>query len=97
MSIPTEPIGSIPRPRELIEGLKVFEDGNISYKELDLLYGRAVRDTIRLDGVAIPFTDGHRRNLSRLTTGPFRYHTYASKYLAEAKKHAQKPVKQAVI
>jgi 5-methyltetrahydropteroyltriglutamate--homocysteine methyltransferase len=45
----------------------------------------------------IPFADGHTRNLSRLTAGPFRYHTYAVKYLEEAKKHTQKPVKQAVI
>jgi len=30
MSIPTEPIGSIPRPIELIEGLQAFNAGHIS-------------------------------------------------------------------
>ena len=32
-----------------------------------------------------------------LTAGPFRYQTYADRYLEEAKKHAHVPVKQAVI
>jgi 5-methyltetrahydropteroyltriglutamate--homocysteine methyltransferase len=54
-------------------------------------------ENITPDGIAIPFADGHTRNLPRLTAGPFRYHTYAVKYLEEAKKHTQKPVKQAVI
>src|SRR5262249_49705238 len=45
----------------------------------------------------IPFADGHTRQLPRLTGGPFRYQTYASAYLEEAKKHARVPVKQAVI
>jgi 5-methyltetrahydropteroyltriglutamate--homocysteine methyltransferase len=49
------------------------------------------------DGVVIPFADGHVRQLPRLTSGPFRYKTYAEKYLEEAKKHAHVPVKQAVI
>jgi 5-methyltetrahydropteroyltriglutamate--homocysteine methyltransferase len=129
MLIPTEPIGSIPRPRELIEGLESFDDGKISHDELDVLYDKAVRDTMRQfektgspvitdgeqtkpsfvtypvqglenitpDGVAIPFVDGHTRNLPRLTAGPFHYHTYAVQYLEEVKKHTQKPVKQAVI
>ena len=47
MSIPTEPIGSIPRPKELIEGVKAFEAGSITQGELDILYDRAIHDTIQ--------------------------------------------------
>jgi 5-methyltetrahydropteroyltriglutamate--homocysteine methyltransferase len=49
------------------------------------------------DGVVIPFEDGHTRQLPRLTGGPFHYGTYASTYLAAAKRLSTAPVKQAVI
>lgn len=49
------------------------------------------------DGVTIPFADGHTRQLPRLTKGPFRYEMHAAGYLKTAQKHAQRPVKQAVI
>jgi 5-methyltetrahydropteroyltriglutamate--homocysteine methyltransferase len=49
------------------------------------------------DGIVIPFEDGHTRQLPRLTAGPFRYGTRASKYLAAAKRLTMLPVKQAVI
>jgi 5-methyltetrahydropteroyltriglutamate--homocysteine methyltransferase len=49
------------------------------------------------DGVTIPFADGHTRQLPRLTAGPFRYQTHADAYLEQAKRHAHRPVKQAVI
>jgi 5-methyltetrahydropteroyltriglutamate--homocysteine methyltransferase len=129
MSIPTEPIGSIPRPPELIEGLKAFAAGSITQDELDTSYAKAIQDTIQRfegtgspvitdgeqskpsfatypihgltnlapDGAVIPFADGHTRQLPKLTSGPFRYLTYADRYLEEAKKHAHVPVKQAVI
>lgn len=129
MAIPTEPIGSIPRPPELLEGIQWFGAGKISGEELDALYVKALQDTIRRfeetgspvisdgeqkkpsfatypihglkglapDGVEIPFEDGHVRQLPRLTAGPFRYATYAVRYLEEAKEHASVPVKQAVI
>jgi 5-methyltetrahydropteroyltriglutamate--homocysteine methyltransferase len=54
-------------------------------------------DALASDGVVIPFVDGHTRQLPRLTAGPFRYATYADGYVAEAKRYATKPVKQAVI
>ena len=47
MQILTEPIGSIPRPAELLEGMKAFSTGNIATKELDILFDRALQDTIR--------------------------------------------------
>ncbi len=49
------------------------------------------------DGVVIPFADGHTRQLPRLTAGPFRYATYASTYVAAARRMTALPVKQAVI
>jgi len=45
-AIPTEPIGSIPRPRELLEGIAEFDARRITEARLDSLYERAVRDTI---------------------------------------------------
>jgi 5-methyltetrahydropteroyltriglutamate--homocysteine methyltransferase len=47
MPIPTEPIGSIPRPPQLIEGTRDFEAGRITDQALDVLRREAVRDTIQ--------------------------------------------------
>jgi 5-methyltetrahydropteroyltriglutamate--homocysteine methyltransferase len=44
MSIPTEPIGSIPRPAELIEALA--RSGDADDPALEPLYAAAVRDTL---------------------------------------------------
>ena len=44
MTIPTEPIGSIPRPPDLIEAM---EAGKITDPSSDALYEAAVRDTMR--------------------------------------------------
>ena len=49
------------------------------------------------DGVAIPFKDGHTRQLPRLTAGPFAYQRHAESYLKAARAIMQAPVKQAVI
>ena len=69
MSIPTEPIGSIPRPQELIEGLKAFETGSITQRELDTLYDRAIHDTIqRFEETGSPvITDGEQSKPSFAT------------------------------
>jgi 5-methyltetrahydropteroyltriglutamate--homocysteine methyltransferase len=69
MSIPTEPIGSIPRTRELIEGVKAFNDGRISQKDLDLLYNSAIRKTIELlEATGSPvITDGEQSKPSFAT------------------------------
>ena len=42
------------------------------------------------DGAVIAFADGHRRQLPKLTAGPFRYAQYAAKYLTEARRFAKK-------
>ena len=129
MALPTEPIGSIPRPESLIEGMGAFATGRISQRALDDLCESAVLDTLGRfeatgspvisdgeqckpsfatypihgmanlapDGIVIPFADGHNRQLPKLTAGPFRFATFAERYLLVAKKHAHVPVKQAVI
>jgi 5-methyltetrahydropteroyltriglutamate--homocysteine methyltransferase len=49
------------------------------------------------NGVTIPFADGHTRQLPSLTGGPFRYQVRAESYLRDARRHTDRPVKQAVI
>jgi len=127
ISIPTEPIGSIPRPLALIDRVA---KGDSEDPNLAPLYEDAIRDTIERfeatgspvvtdgeqrkyhnfatycvhglantapDGFTIPFSDGHTRRLSRLTSGPFCYKRYADCYLEVAQRYAHVPLKQAVI
>jgi 5-methyltetrahydropteroyltriglutamate--homocysteine methyltransferase len=69
MEIQTEPIGSIPRPIELVEGLKAFAEGNIGAEELNVLSRRALQDTIkRLEETGSPvITDGEQTKPSFAT------------------------------
>ena len=137
MPIPTEPVGSLPRPMKLQEAFKAYDAGKIKHAELvkeqdaacldsitrmeatgspivsdgeqrmssfatyplaDTLAGTGVADHLALDGQYFAiFTDGHHRQLPRLTGGPFRYRNFASQYVEQAKKMAKKPLKQAVI
>ncbi|MCB5163458.1 cobalamin-independent methionine synthase II family protein [Streptomyces bambusae] len=46
ISLPTEPIGSIPRPAHLIKANQDFAEGRITRRELDEHRDRALRDTI---------------------------------------------------
>jgi methionine synthase II (cobalamin-independent) len=69
MPIPTEPIGSIPRPPELLEGIRAFNAGRLSKPNLDALYEAAIRDTIqRLEATGSPvITDGEQSKPSFVT------------------------------
>ena len=69
LAIPTEPIGSIPRPAELQEGMQAFAAGSISEADLDALYDDAVRDTVsRFEATGSPvITDGEQRKPSFVT------------------------------
>src|SRR5216684_1283344 len=103
MPIPTEPIGSIPRPPELVAGMgqlavrdtiQRFEatgspviSDGEQSKPSFVSYPIHGLATLKPDGVTIPFADGHVRQLPRLTAGPFRYRTYAETFLEEAKRH----------
>jgi 5-methyltetrahydropteroyltriglutamate--homocysteine methyltransferase len=69
MMLPTEPIGSIPRPHDLIEGMKAFGEGRITAPALDALFDAAVADTIRrFEDTGSPvITDGEQRKPSFAT------------------------------
>jgi 5-methyltetrahydropteroyltriglutamate--homocysteine methyltransferase len=67
MTIPTEPIGSIPRPPDLIERIA---NGDGEDPGLDLLYEDAIRDTIeRFEATGSPVvTDGEQRKYHNFCT-----------------------------
>jgi 5-methyltetrahydropteroyltriglutamate--homocysteine methyltransferase len=67
IAIPTEPIGSIPRPRALIERLA---EGDGDDPELSRLYDDAIRDTIeRFEATGSPvITDGEQRKYQNFLT-----------------------------
>src|SRR5881296_385258 len=69
MPIPTEPIGSIPRPPDLIEGMGQFAAGRISRDDMRSLYESAIRDTIqRFEATGSPvITDGEQSKPSFVT------------------------------
>jgi methionine synthase II (cobalamin-independent) len=137
MSIPTEPVGSLPRPAKLQAAYADYDAGKITKEQLtqaqdaacldsikrmeatgspivsdgeqrissfatypltDTLAGTGLADHLAGDGQYFAiFTDGHNRQLPRLTGGPFRYKTYAAEFTEKAMKMATKPLKQAVI
>src|SRR5918999_6092693 len=68
MAIPTEPIGSIPRPPHLIEA--VAELGDHLHPKLGPLYEEAIRDTIeRFEATGSPvITDGEQRKYHNFWT-----------------------------
>ncbi|HYJ39748.1 MAG TPA: cobalamin-independent methionine synthase II family protein [Steroidobacteraceae bacterium] len=66
--IPTEPIGSIPRPKELIDGIAALGDG--SDPRLEPLYDAAILDTVRqFEATESPvITDGEQRKYHNFWT-----------------------------
>ena len=68
MKIPTEPIGSIPRPVVLIEA--IVEAGDYADPSLDPLYEEAIRDTIKqFEATGSPvITDGEQRKYHNFWT-----------------------------
>ena len=137
MPIPTEPVGSLPRPMKLQAAYAAYDAGETDFEALtaeqdaacldsikrmeatgspivsdgeqrassfatypltDTLAGTGLADHLAGDGQYFAiFADGHNRQLSRLTGGPFKYKTYAADYLKKAMAMASKPLKQAVI
>ena len=67
MTIPTEPIGSIPRPLKLLDAIK--RHGGL-HRRLEPLYDEAIRDTIeQFEATGSPvITDGEQR----------KYHNFAT-------------------
>jgi methionine synthase II (cobalamin-independent) len=86
-------------------GSPIISDGEqrwssfATYPITDTLAGTGLADHLAPTGgqfFAI-FSDGHGRQLPRLTGGPFRYQTYAADTLKKSIDLASKPMKQAVI
>jgi 5-methyltetrahydropteroyltriglutamate--homocysteine methyltransferase len=69
MTIPTEPIGSIPRPAELLRAMQDQAAGRITASELDAITDKTVRETIqRFEATGSPvITDGEQRKSSFAT------------------------------
>lgn len=69
MPIPTEPIGSVPRPRVLQEAMRNFAQGSISSEEMDRLFDEVVRETIeQFEATGSPvITDGEQTKPSFAT------------------------------
>src|SRR5271167_3331274 len=69
MAIPTEPIGSIPRPPQLIQAIASFQMGKVARGVLDNAYKEALQDTIRrLEETGSPvLTDGEQTKPSFAT------------------------------
>ncbi len=137
MVLPTENVGSLPRPTTLQEALAGYDAGTVTHEQLiaeqdaackdsiermeatgspmvtdgeqrassfatypltDTLAGTGLADNLAADGQYFAiFSDGHHRQLPRLTGGPFRYKTYAADYLRRSAPLASGPMKQAVI
>jgi 5-methyltetrahydropteroyltriglutamate--homocysteine methyltransferase len=68
MTIPTEPIGSIPRPLRLVEAVSTGGDSEAPH--LNSLYDEAIRDTIaRFEATGSPvITDGEQRKYHNFWT-----------------------------
>lgn len=69
MTLPTEPIGSIPRPKYLLDGMADLAAGRLDQAGLDELYDRALRETIaRFEELDSPvITDGEQSKPSFAT------------------------------
>lgn len=69
MTIPTEPIGSIPRPPELLRAMRDHASGRISQETVENAFDEAVRDTLeRFEATGSPVvTDGEQRKSSFAT------------------------------
>jgi 5-methyltetrahydropteroyltriglutamate--homocysteine methyltransferase len=70
--IPTEPIGSIPRPTGLIAAFKAFAQGMLQEDDLEAYYDSAVKDTVeRFAATGSPIiTDGEQRKYDNYWTYP---------------------------
>jgi 5-methyltetrahydropteroyltriglutamate--homocysteine methyltransferase len=66
MALPTEPIGSLPRPQALIDGMAAAAAGTLAPEQLEALFDDAVRDTLRrFEATGSPVvTDGEQRKPS---------------------------------
>lgn len=70
-AIPTEPVGSIPRPRELQEAMEKHAQGKITTQELDTLLDDAVSETIsKFEATGSPVVSDGEQTKSGFITYP---------------------------
>jgi methionine synthase II (cobalamin-independent) len=73
MCIPTESIGSIPRPQQLLEALRDFRAGHLSQERLDAYYDDALRDTLqRFADTGSPVLSDGEQTKSSFATYPLQ-------------------------
>ncbi|SJM92755.1 cobalamin-independent methionine synthase II family protein [Crenothrix polyspora] len=71
MTLPTETIGSIPRPPELLTAIEQFRSGKLSQDQLDGYYDAALKDTIaRLEATGSPVISDGEQTKSSFATYP---------------------------
>lgn len=71
MLIPTESIGSIPRPPQLLEALQAFRAGKLSKERLAACYDLALRDTLqRFEATGSPILSDGEQGKSSFATYP---------------------------
>jgi 5-methyltetrahydropteroyltriglutamate--homocysteine methyltransferase len=71
MTLPTESIGSIPRPPKLLEAIEQFRLGKITQIKLDTFYDDALKDTItRLGTTGSPVISDGEQTKSSFATYP---------------------------
>ena len=69
--IPTEPVGSIPRPRELQDAIIACQQGIMPPEDLDTLFDQAVRDTIeQFEATGSPVVSDGEQTKSSFVTYP---------------------------
>jgi len=69
--IPTESIGSIPRPRELQEAMVAFSQGSLSLEKLEQHFDQAVKETIKnLEATGSPVLNDGEQTKSSFVTYP---------------------------
>ncbi len=83
LHIPTEPIGSVPRPNELIEAQEQYRQGTIDINHLNVLRLKAIQETIeKFEATGSPIiTDGEQNKPSffsyPIETLANEYYTYS--------------------
>ncbi len=83
MPIPTEPVGSLPRPSRLQEAIRRYDAGEISKEELEELQDEACRDSIeRMEATGSPIVSDGEQRASSFATYPI-VDTLAGTGLAE--------------
>ncbi len=67
--IPTESVGSVPRPKKLQEAMAAYSEGNLSEEKMNILFDEVVKDTInRMENTGSPIiTDGEQTKSSFVT------------------------------